>query len=108
METALLTELSIEELRIVTALDCAVSEFIAKPCTAESRTSMYQWYNKIGELNTSFFLNEFFLLYLSRTLTKKMTLKHRSQIASLLRQVTYNLTINKLWRSIGQESQAAD
>lgn len=108
MEIALLTELSNEELRLATALDSAVSEFIAKPCTAESRYLIYQWYNKIGELNKSFFLNEFFLLYLSRILTKKMSLKHRSQIAQLLRQVTYNLTIYKLWRSIGHNSQAAD
>lgn len=107
-ELILLKELTKEEMQTLASFECAVKDFLRTPCTAETRLPMYDWYNQLGKLDKSFFLNELLLVHLARNLKNKMTVKHRQMISSLLEKVIYNLTINKLWRSIGQVSQVAD
>ena len=108
MELRLINEMPKEERLIMESFERALSDFLKSPCSAETRLPMYEWYNKIERMNTSFFFNEYLLVYLSRKLAGKMSLKHRQQLSSLLDQVINKLTINRLWRSIGQESQAVD
>lgn len=108
MELRLINEMPKQERIILESFERAINDFLTTPCTAETRLPIYEWYNKIETMNTSFFFNEYLLVYLSRKLAGKMSLKHRNQLSSLLNQVIYKLTVNRLWHSIGQASRAAD